>query len=218
MGKSYYNIIETLAFICTVKEGNLQILLKRKKTDPYQGCWILPGNILSTDETLETSVKNTVYETTGVIVKKMMQTNVFSDLNRDAEGRIIACSYAIVINQDKVLKSKDMETKWFDIKALPKMGYDHEKIINTVFNSLTKKIIYNENNIIREFFPNEFTLGDFQKFWQGITNESYDRRNFRKKLISSGLIMETGNYNRTKSGRPSKYYNFTDKLSEGNLI
>ena len=218
MGKSYYNIIETLACMCSVNEGKLQVLLKRKKNDPYKDCWILPGNILSTNETLETSIKNTVYETTGIIVKKMMQTNIFSDLNRDSEGRIIASSYVVVIEQDNVLKGKNMEIEWFDIKELPKMGYDHEKIINTVINSLSKKIIYNENNIIREFFPNEFTLGNFQRFWENVTNEKYDRRNFRKKLISSGLVVETGNYNRTKNGRPSKYYNFTDKLSEDNLI
>ena len=143
MGKSYYNIIETVVCICSVNEGNLQILLKRKKTAPYQGCWILPSNILSTDETLETSIKNTVYETTGLIVKKMIQSHIFSELNRDEDGRIIASSYIVIISPD-IVKDKDLEIKWFNINNLPTMGYDHGKIINTVFSSLTKKIIYNE--------------------------------------------------------------------------
>lgn len=214
MGKSYYNIIETLVCICTFENGKLQILLKRKKTDPYKGCFILPGNILLVDETLETSVKNTVYEVTGLITKKMMQSYVFSDLHRDPDGRIIASTYTAVVQKNMVKENKDVEINWFDVKHLPKMGYDHEKIINKVLFSLTKKIIYNEENIVKDFFPSDFTLGDFQKFWECIKEEEFDRRNFRKKLFASGKVVETGEQNRTKTGRPSKLYIFNDIKKE----
>ena len=218
MGKSYYNIIETLAFICCNDEGNFKILLKKKKTDPYKGYWILPGNILSNEETLETSVKNTTYEMTHIIPKKMIQNHVFSDLNRDENERIIASVYTVIVLKNLVHENNEYEVKWFNIDDLPKLGYDHEKIIKRTFDSLTKKVIYNQNNILKEFFPYDFTLGEFQKFWEFIVKEKVDRRNFRKKLISQGFIAQTGEEDKSKVGRPSKLYCFTDKLKEGSLV
>lgn len=216
MKKSYYNIIETLAFICSINKGELQVLLKKKQTEPYRGSWILPNNILSTDETLETSIKNIVYETTGTIVKKMMQAHVFSELNRDEDSRILASSYIVVLSKHNIKSSEQLG--WFSVDKLPNMGYDHEKIINCVFKILSKKIIYNENDIVRDLFPTAFTLVDLQKFWESISDKKYDRRNFRKKLITDGLIVETGCYDRCKTGRPSKFYVFTDKLYEGKIL
>ena len=215
--KSYYNIIEVLTFICCCDEGHFKILLKKKKTDPYKGKWILPGNILSNEETFETCAKNTTYETTGIIPKKMMQNYVFSDLNRDADERIIASVYTVSIIKNLAHLNEEYEVAWFDIDNLPVMGYDHKKIITEVFNTLRKKIIYNVDNVLKEFFPYDFTLTELQKFWEYIIKEKTDRRNFRKKLISQGFVAQTGEEDKTKVGRPSKLYCFTDKLKEGSL-
>lgn len=215
--KSYYNIIEVLSFICCNDAGDFKILLKKKKTEPYKGKWILPGDILSTEETFETSVKNTTYEVAGIIPKKMLQNYVFSDLNRDEDERIIASVYTVSVLKNLVHLNKNYEIGWFDIEHLPVMGYDHEKIIMTVFNNLSHKIIYNVDNVLKEFFPYDFTLSELQKFWEYIIQEKTDRRNFRKKLISQGLVAQTGEKYKTKVGRPSNLYCFTDKLTEGSL-
>ena len=50
-----------------------------------------------------------------------------------------------------------------------------------------------------------------------VTSSEIDRRNFRKKLITQGLVAQTGEEDKTKVGRPSKLYCFTDKLKEGSL-
>ncbi len=215
--KSYYNVIEVLTFICCNDDGKFKVLLKKKKTEPYKGRWILPGNILSNEETFETSVKNTTYEVAGIIPKKMMQNYVFSNLNRDVDERVIASVYTVSVLKSLVNLNDEYEAKWFDIDNLPVMGYDHEAIINEVFNSLRKRIIYNDNNILKEFFPFDFTLSELQKFWEYIIKGKTDRRNFRKKLISQGLVVETGEKEKTKVGRPSKLYCFTDKMQEGSL-
>ena len=215
--KSYYNIVEVLTLIGCQDNGHFQILLKKKKTEPYKGNWIIPGNILSNEETFETVVRNTTYEIAGIIPKKMLQNYVFSDLNRDASERIIASVYTVSVLKNLVHENKDYETGWFDIDNLPIMGYDHKKIVKEVFASLRKQIIYNTDNILKDFFPYDFTLGELQKFWEYMASEEIDRRNFRKKLISQGFVAQTGEEDKRKVGRPSKLYCFTDKLQEGSL-
>ena len=111
MGKSYYNIIEVLTGIYTVDDGVIKILLKKKKTNPYEGAWILPGNILSNEETFETVARTTAYDNAGIIANKMWQCHVFSQLNRDPDERIIASVYSVVasgpvrLNSDYELNS-----------------------------------------------------------------------------------------------------------------
>ncbi len=211
--ESYYNIVETVVCIFRVSGGNLQVLLKKKKSEPFKGCFLLPGNILPVNETLETNVKSVVYEATGEIIKKLYSSNIFSDLKRDPNERIIACSYIATVS-----KSRNVDMQWFDIKNLPALAFDHEKIITSVINSLKNKIMYNENKIVNDLFKGEFSLGDFQKFWESITGISYDRRNFRKKLITNGMVIESGNYNRLNSGRPSKLYSLSDKFEGYKII
>lgn len=211
--ENYYNIIETIVCMFRVNNGNIEILLKKKKTDPYKGYFLIPGNILPVNETLETSVKGTIYCTTGKIVKKMVSSNIFSDLNRDKEERVIACSYIAVIGNDVNAKAE-----WFDINNLPMLAFDHERILKDVIKDLKLKIIANENNIVNDFFKDEFSLGDFQKFWECVTGITYDRRNFRKKLFTNNFVTESGNYNRLKAGRPSMLYNLSDSFSGYKII
>lgn len=217
MGKSYYNIIEVLTGIYTVDDGVIKILLKKKKTNPYKGAWILPGNILSNEETFETAARTIAYDNAGIIANKMWQCHVFSQLNRDPDERIIAAVYSAVAAGPVRLNS-DYELKWFRIDKLPRLGYDHEKIIKEIYDLLKKKIIHNDDNIIKEFFPDVFTLNEFQAFWEFVTDEVYDRRNFRKKLILQNYIKETNQQAKNKTGRPSKLYKFTDSLEEDSLI
>ena len=41
------NLIETLVSVFTVENGNLKVLLLRKKTEPYKGYWIIFSRKLS---------------------------------------------------------------------------------------------------------------------------------------------------------------------------
>ena len=51
--KEYINYIESLINIFTVEQGQIKILLFRKKVDPYKGYWELPSDIVRNDVTIE---------------------------------------------------------------------------------------------------------------------------------------------------------------------
>lgn len=204
MAKSYYNVIEVLVNICAASDGKLKIFLKHKQNDPYKGYWLLPGNILPNDQTLEESADNTVVTSTNFPNMFLIEGQTFSNLDRDPLERIIACTFTSITVKE-LTNNPDM--KWFDVNDLPKMAYDHELIANANIKQLKKQIIRNENNILLKLFPNDFTLSELQQFFEYILNRKLDRRNFRKKLIDSNIVEQTGEKINT-AGRPSRLYVF----------
>ncbi|MCI9110659.1 MAG: NUDIX hydrolase [Bacilli bacterium] len=204
MAKSYYNVIEVLVNICAASDGKLKIFLRHKQNDPYRGYWLLPGSILSNDQTLEESADNTIVTATNFPSIFLIEGKTFSDLDRDPLERIIACTF-IGITVKSLTNNPEM--KWFDINELPKMAYDHEAIAKENIEELKRQILINHNNILLKLFPNDFTLSELQHFFEYIMGRELDRRNFRKKLIDSKIVIETGEKINT-AGRPSKLYIF----------
>lgn len=219
-GRNYNNYLETLISIFTIDKGELKILLMRKKTEPYKGYWILPGNILKNDETLEDNVTDAVLDKTGLLSVYIEQCYTFSNIDRDPDGRIIATSFIGLVDSKSVeIKREDrpeFETTWFSIDELPKLGYDHEEIINRNIDYLKKKIV--NSNVLKSLFPSDFTLPELQHVYEQILGKKLDRRNFRKKFIGLNLIEDTLEKNIGFNGRPAKLYRFKDEIKEINLF
>jgi len=46
-----------------------------------------------------------------------------------------------------------------------------------------------------ELLPEQFTIPQLQKLYEAIYNSPVDRRNFSRKLLSTGLLIDTGSKN-----------------------
>ena len=212
--------LETLIGIFTVDKGKIKILMMRKKAEPYKGYWILPGEMLNIKETLEDNITNVVCEKLGLPTMYIEQCYTFSNLNRHLEERALATAFISLIDHITLVLKKqerdDIELEWFDINSLPKTGYDHDKIIHKLIAYFKKRII--NSNILKILFPSDFTLPELQKIYEQILNVNIDRRNFRKKLINLGYVVDTGDVNEGYMGRPAKLYRFNDELESRNLF
>ena len=109
-----------------------------------------------------------------------------------------------------------MESAWFDINEIPKVGYDHEEVIRYSIDRLRSKIV--NSTVLKSLFPSDFTLPEIQKVYEEILGVHLDRRNFRKKFINLGLIEDTGYKNEGMNGRPAKLYRFKENVKERNLF
>lgn len=218
--KDYNQLLETLIGIFTVDKGKIKVLLMHKKTEPYKGYWVLPGSVLNNDETLEDNITDVVCDKLGLPTLYIEQCYTFSNLNRNPDNRVIATSFiGLIDNITLVLKKQEreeIELSWFDINSIPKMGYDHEKILNRLLEYFKKRII--NSNILKILFPSDFTLPELQKVYEQILNIEIDRRNFRKKLVNLGYVIDTGDVNEGFMGRPAKLYRFNDELEERNIF
>ena len=220
MKKDYDQLIETLIGIFTVDKGKIKILLMRKKTEPYKGYWVLPGSLLSNKETLEDNITDVVCDKLGLPTLYIEQCYTFSNLKRDPDNRIVATTFiGLIDNITLVLKREekdDIELSWFDINSIPKTGYDHDKIITKLIEYFRKRII--DSNILKLLFPSDFTLPELQKVYEQILNIKIDRRNFRKKLVNLGYVIDTNDVTEGCMGRPAKLYRFNEEVKERNLF
>ena len=118
-----------------VTKGKQILLIKRKKP-PFKGKWALPGGFVEYGEKTEDAVMREVFEETGLKTKMRRLVGVYSDPDRDPRGHTITVVYLLEIC-DGMMKSGDdaSDAKYFDLKQLPELSFDHEVIIKDVFGS-----------------------------------------------------------------------------------
>ena len=116
------------------------ILLVKRKSDPYKGLWALPGGFVEDNEALEEGAKRELEEETGLMVEELHQIGAFGAPGRDPRGRTVTIAYwATITSRVKVKGSDDAEeADWFSVSKLPALAFDHREIIKEAL----RKIIF----------------------------------------------------------------------------
>lgn len=199
--------VDTLIF--TIREKKLSVLLIQISSGSYQDKWALPGGMVQIDETLDESARNVLAKKAGIDGVHLEQLYSFSGINRDVRGRVISVAYFALVDSDKfVPKTIDYYAgiQWHFIDSLPEMAFDHQEIIQYGVERLRAKIEY--SNIVYGLLPIEFTLTEMQSVYETIVGHSIDKRNFRKKILSLELLVETEKERTGVKNRPAKLYRF----------
>ena len=201
--------------IFTVIGGDLKILLIKRAIEPFKGCWALPGGFVMMNESLEDAAKRELMEETGVRNVYLEQLYTFGDIGRDPRTRVITVSYFALINPNGINLASTTdasEARWFPAYSLPKLAFDHDKIAKYALQRLKWKMEY--TTVAFSLLPRKFTLGELQKVYETIFNRTFDKRNFRKKILSLGLIEKTREKREHVSHRPANLYSFRKKIGE----
>lgn len=205
-------VIATDVVIFTIKDGKLQVLLIKMKKLPYTGRWAAPGGLVEIYESVDDSAKRHLLDKTGVKNVYLEQLYTFGSVNRDYFGRVVSVAYFALIPSGGVrLKTtKEYEdVAWFQVEKLPKLAYDHQKIIEVALARLKAKLGY--TNLVYSLLPVEFSLGELRATYEIILQKKMDRRNFRKKLLSLKVVKKVGKKQTRVSNRPAELYQFTSK-------
>ncbi|MCH5229517.1 MAG: NUDIX hydrolase [Muribaculaceae bacterium] len=119
------------------EDGNITVLLIKRKNEPYKDCWALPGGFINIDESAETAVIRELKEETGLEVSTIDQLKTYSNPQRDPRERVITIVFIAESKVKEVMGSDDAkEAKWFDISHLPSLAFDHELIIKDALNRI----------------------------------------------------------------------------------
>lgn len=202
--------IHVMAAIFTVDHGVTKVLLVERRNEPFYGMWALPGGALYNDESIEDGMSRELLEKTGLTVPNLRLCNVFGRVDRSPCMRMVGVSYLGVIDRFKVqLLTSTLKTSnadWFSIENIPPLAYDHEEILKDALEKLKENIV--ESDLLETLFPKEFTLPEVQKVYESILGVTYDRRNFRKKMLSLDLIEDTNQTAKFEGKKPAKLYRF----------
>lgn len=212
--------IHVITSIFTVDKGVLKILLIKRKNNPYKDMWALVGGALYNDEEVMMGMSREVKEKTGITNIHLELFDVFSALDRCKEMRMVALAHIGIVDKTKVSIMKEtMKTSdcdWFPLDKIPTLAYDHNEILDEAIEVLKGRI--KETDFLRYMYPDGFTMPEIQKVYESILNKTFDRRNFRKKLLSLGLIEETNRLEKFDGNKPAKVYSFKNKNEIKNVF
>jgi len=195
--------------IFTVDDKKLKVLLVRRANEPFEGYWSIPGGFLKKGESLEEAASRVMEEKTGVREVYLEQLYTFGRPDRDPRARIITVTYFALIPWMRLIQPgsrKISDLAWFSVDDVPELAFDHMEILRRAVTRLRAKVSY--SSIVYGLLPEAFRLSDLQKMYEIIINEKLDKRNFRKRMLATGLLEETGKKERLGAHRPAMLYQF----------
>lgn len=201
--------------IFSVIDHQLKVLLIKRSHEPFIHQWALPGGFIRVDETLKEAAERRLYEETHVEDVFLQQIRAFGKPGRDPRGRIISIGfYALVSSSRLKPEAHDTaeEVAWFDIEQLPELAFDHQLIVDTARLMLQESL--EETPVAFQLLPERFTLTELQRVYELIEDKILDKRNFRKKILATGLLVETGEVKKEGRHRPAMLYRFAHGMPE----
>jgi 8-oxo-dGTP diphosphatase len=199
------------------QDGKLTVLLIRRTHDPFGGKWALPGGFVGEQEDLYDAAARELQEETNVSNVYLEQLFTFGQPDRDPRARVITVAYFALLSADEVAEQRIRsgsdagEARWWSIYDLPELAFDHERILDYALQRLRWKLEWTALGFL--LLPKEFTLSELQRVYETVLSEDLDKRNFRRKILSAGVLEETGNM-RAGDHRPAKLYSFSAEAIE----
>ncbi|MDC0741857.1 NUDIX hydrolase [Polyangium mundeleinium] len=215
MSVTYHYPRPALAVDCVVfglDEEDLKVLLIRRGVDPFAGRWALPGGFVRLDETLDEAARRELREEAGIEKVYLEQLYTFGAVDRDPRERVVSVTYyaLVKLSEHMVRAATDArEAAWFAIDDLPRLAFDHESIVDKAITRLRGKVRYAPIGF--ELLPKKFTLTQLQRVYEKVLGYELDKRNFRKKVAATGLLIELDEVEQDVAHRAARLYTFDEK-------
>lgn len=179
--------VTTDCVIFTYEDWKLKVLLVRRGGEPFKGEWAFPGGFLHMDETAEEGAFRELREETGLVPSAIGQLGVFSEMDRDPRERVITIAWYALVKPHEVVGGDDAdEAAWFPVNDLPPLAFDHDKIFQAAMERLRRDIYFQPVGF--DLLDDEFTIPDLQRLYETILGVKFDRRNFQRKILASGIL------------------------------
>ena len=195
--------------VCTVRVAALHVLLARATAGPFAGTWALPGGLVRDAEPLDDAAARTLHDRTGLTDVYLEQLYTFGSPDRDPATRVVSVAYVGLISDagrfPAVGAGEAADVAWCPVRRLPALAYDHADVVRTAVARLRAKLQY--TNLVYTLLPPVFTVSELHAAYEAILGRRLDRRNFRKKILSTGLL---ASLDRVRRGahRPATLYRF----------
>lgn len=196
----------------TIVDGDLRVLLVRRKNAPFQGRWAIPGGFVNYEESLDAAALRELREETNVSDIYLEQLYTFGDPKRDPRTRVITIAYFALVRADPLhIRAADdaRNACWFSMRRLPRLAFDHKRILAYALERLRNKLDYTP--IAFQLLPQKFTLTELQRVYEIILGKKIDKRNFRKKLLHLDILKKGSGRRMAGVHRPAQLYSFVHK-------
>ena len=212
---------------------NLNVLvIEQKQDDTLKKTprFALPGDLVNIDENLDAAAYRVLKELTSIGKIYLKQFHAFGDPKRLSKAedqywlkklrdqpaaRVITVAYFSLIKRNDVspkAASFAGDIYWADINEVPKLAFDHDKILNTAIETLRDDLL--NKQIGYELLPKKFTLSQLQRLYEVVLGIKLDKRNFRKKMKKTDFVKPLNEKQKGVLHKPAQLYSFEPKEDE----
>lgn len=207
-------------------QNDLKVLLLKTK---YAGLWSLTGGFILKNEHTDAAAQRVLKERTGLEKIFLQQFHVFSDPGRSTKKvnqqflknigvkidkswmfeRFITIGYYALVDFTKVNPTPDnisSACEWFSINDLPEMILDHRNILDEALRSLRMQL--NFHPVGYSLLEQKFTMPELQKLYETILGKKLDRRNFQRKILTTGILKRLEETKKGVAHKAPFYYKF----------
>ena len=194
------------------EDAELKVMLVERGGEPFKGRWAMPGGFVRVEESLDDAARRELAEETGIRDVFLEQLYTFGEVRRDPRERVVSVAYYALVNLagHAIHATADAaDAKWFEVGDTPRLAFDHDQILTAAINRLKAKVRYEPIGF--ELLPEKFTLSQLQRMYEKILGRALDKRNFRKKVESLGVVVETGEMQQDVAHRAARLFRFDEE-------
>lgn len=186
------------------RNSRLVVLLAPLPEDtPSPRAESLPGRRVQVAEDLEVAARRVLAGLPGRIEPvHLEQLATFGRPDRDPRGRVVSVSY-LGLQPDAAPLGGG--ARWCPVAARPPLAFEHDEILDAAVERLRARLTY--SNAAYGLLPDTFTLTELQAVYESVLDRPVDKRNFRKRVLRLGMVVEAEGMRRG-SHRPAQLYRF----------
>jgi 8-oxo-dGTP diphosphatase len=153
-------------------------------------------------------VETVIMRVTDVFLEQLY---TFSDLDDVTPGGSVAVAYFALVDHERARLAARTEWRpgWFAVERPPDLAFHNEAVLRYALERLRNKLEY--TNVAYSLLPEKFSLSQLQRVYESILGRTLDKRNFRKRMLSLGIIEATGERQAEGAGRPAQLYRFSSR-------
>ena len=138
-------------------------------------------------ETAEECARRELLEETGLSIQVLKQLGAFSGIHRDPRERVVSVAFYALVRPSDVKGGDDAhDARWFALDDVPQLAFDHDFILRKAMQQLRKDIYFEPIGF--ELLDKSFTMSELQRLYEAILGVRFDRRNFEKKMLQTGIL------------------------------
>jgi 8-oxo-dGTP diphosphatase len=195
----------------------LKLLLVQRGMEPEAGKWSLMGGFVQNKENLADAIARILKQLTGLENVYLEELHSFSELNRDPVERTLSLAYFALIDIHKYERqlSTEYHAEWFPLKKIPKLIFDHNKMVAAAKTRLRYKAAFHP--ILFELLPGRFSIPQLQNLYEQVYDVVLDKRNFSRKILSTKLLLKQAEKDKANSRKGAFYYKLDRKQYDANF-
>jgi len=189
--------------------SDVKVLVIKRGTEPFKDFSAIPGDLVHEQEDPLDATKRVLNELTGLKNIYLEQLKAFAGVNRHPLGRVVTIAYYSLIKIDDYNpkpSSWATDATWTSIQDIKEMAFDHFEIFSSALNRLQERV--RRRPIGFELLPEEFTLAQLQDLYEKLLNQTFDKANFRKKILGMDLLIPLEKMQKAVRHRPERMYRF----------